>query len=153
VKYVVARADEIPDGERKIVEVRGLSIGVFNVGGRYHALLNRCPHQGAQLCRGSLLGFLEASAPGEFEFSEDRKLLQCPWHGWEFDLETGQSYFDPARTRVRRYEVELARGQEIAADAAGLRKGPYVAQVFPVRVEEDYIVVTLRRTAGATVSR
>jgi len=138
VKYVVARADEIADGDRKLVELKGLSIGVFNVGGRYFALLNRCPHQGAQLCRGSLLGFLEASAPGEYAWSGERKLLQCPWHGWEFDLETGQSYFDPARTRVRRYEVEVAHG-------AGLQKGPYVAQVFPVDVEDEYVVVTLRR--------
>ena len=52
-KFVVARTSDIPDGGRIIVEINGRSIGVFNVGGEFHALLNRCPHSGAPLCRGS----------------------------------------------------------------------------------------------------
>ena len=49
----VAAADEIPPGERKIVEIGGRSIGVFNVAGEYFALRNRCPHQGGPLCEGA----------------------------------------------------------------------------------------------------
>ncbi|HEY2440280.1 MAG TPA: Rieske 2Fe-2S domain-containing protein, partial [Solirubrobacteraceae bacterium] len=49
---VVARADEIAPGERKIVQIGSRSIGVFNVAGEYFALRNRCPHQGGPLCQG-----------------------------------------------------------------------------------------------------
>ena len=49
---VVGTIDEIPPGQRKIVDVAGRTIGVFNVGGDYFALLNRCPHQGGPLCSG-----------------------------------------------------------------------------------------------------
>jgi 3-phenylpropionate/trans-cinnamate dioxygenase ferredoxin subunit len=135
-KYVVARTGDIPDGERLIVDVHGRSIGVFNVGGRFHALLNRCPHQGAELCRGTVHGALEADAPGRIRYDASRRLLRCPWHGWEFDLSTGQSYFDPARTRVRSYRTEVQSGE--------LAKGPYTAEVIPVSVEDDYVVLWLR---------
>ena len=59
-KWVVATVDEIPPGARKIVDVGGRSIGVFNVGGEFFALLNRCPHQGGPLCLGNTLGFLRS---------------------------------------------------------------------------------------------
>ena len=54
--HVVAEAGEIPPGGRKIVEVEGRSIGIFNVGGEYLAVRNRCPHQGGPLCLGTLVG-------------------------------------------------------------------------------------------------
>jgi nitrite reductase/ring-hydroxylating ferredoxin subunit len=133
-RYVVAAVDELPEGGRVIVEVAGRSIGVFRSGGRYYALRNRCPHQGGPLCKGHLLGSLSSNGPGDFDYDPDRRLLECPWHGWEFDLETGQSWFDPARTRVKAYPVEVAR-------LDGRAKGPYVAETFPVTVERDYVVV------------
>ena len=134
-RYAVATIAEIPLGGRKIVEVAGRSIGVFNVGGEFLALRNRCPHQGGPLCEGGLSGLLEASTPGEYRYSRPGEMLRCPWHGWEFDLRTGQSWFDPARTRVRSYPVSVESGQP------GLEPGPYVAETYPVTVEEQYIVV------------
>ena len=68
-RHIVATVGEIPPGGRKIVEAAGRSIGVFNVGGEYFALRNRCPHQGGPLCEGLLWGLLEASEPGEFAFT------------------------------------------------------------------------------------
>jgi 3-phenylpropionate/trans-cinnamate dioxygenase ferredoxin subunit len=129
-KYIVARMSEIPEGGRLIVEVRGKSIGIFNVGGTLRALLNRCPHQGAELCRGAVVAKLSSGGPGQFEFDLETRYLACPWHGWEFDLATGQSYFDARGTRVRSYEVERV-------------PGPYVADTVDVAVEDDYVVVTL----------
>jgi 3-phenylpropionate/trans-cinnamate dioxygenase ferredoxin subunit len=151
-RFAVARVSDVPDGERLIVDVDGRSVGVFNVAGRYHALLNRCPHAGGELCRGELLGLLESDTPGEYHHDPTRKLLACPWHGWEFDLETGQSYFDPARTRVRRYGVVVEQGEALAEQletgesrlAGELVPGPYVAETIPIAVEDDYLVVTLR---------
>jgi 3-phenylpropionate/trans-cinnamate dioxygenase ferredoxin subunit len=146
-KHVVATIGEIPPGGRKIVEVLGRSIGVFNVNGEFFALRNRCPHQGGPLCAGRAFGVLLPGQPGEYHFSRPGELLRCPWHGWEFDIRTGQSWFDPARTRVRAYEVSVASGETLVAteteEPAALEKGPYVAETYPVSVEEQYILIEM----------
>ena len=139
MKYIVATVDEIAPGERKIVDVDGRSIGVFNVGGEYFALLNRCPHQGGPLCKGNTHGFLRSAGVGEFHYTRAGEIVRCPWHGWEYDLRTGQSWFDPGKVIVRRYEVSVVPGME------GLVKGPYVAETFAVSVEQQYVVVEIGR--------
>ncbi len=45
------------------------------------------------------------SRPQEYTYGMERHVLRCPWHGWEFDIATGRSLFDPERTRVRTYTV------------------------------------------------
>jgi nitrite reductase/ring-hydroxylating ferredoxin subunit len=165
-KFVVARADELEEGGRLIVEVNGHAIGVFKIDGEYHALLNRCPHAGGELCKGTIVSALDSSGPGDYHFDQSRKFLACPWHGWEFDIETGQSYFDPARTRVRSYRVEVQDGELVASGiedgevqlapsqapqrsherpSHGLIEGPYRAETFPIAVEDEYLVVTMGR--------
>lgn len=136
--------EEIPPGERKIVDVAGRSIGVFNVGGEYFALRNRCPHQGGALCEGRLWGVLRASVPGSFDYDASREILTCPWHGWEFHVRTGQSWCDPVKLRVRRFNVSVESGTalvEADAPAPGMVRGPYLVETFPVTVEGTYVVV------------
>ncbi len=143
-KYIVATVAEIAPGERKIVDVAGRSVGVFNVNGEFYALRNTCPHQGGPLCEGRLTGFLESDQPGDYRYSRRGEILRCPWHGWEFDVKTGQSWFDPATTRVRSYAVHVEPGATLAADApAGPQKGPYVAETYTVSVEEQYVVLEI----------
>src|SRR6266851_1769610 len=114
VKFVVATVEEIQPGQRKIVDVGGRSVGVFNVGGEFFAVLNR-----------------------------------CPWHGWEYDLRTGQSWFDPGRVVVRRYEVSVEPGAQLLTEVKtppgmeGLQPGPYVAETYPVSVEQEYVLVEI----------
>jgi nitrite reductase/ring-hydroxylating ferredoxin subunit len=149
-KYVVARSTDVPEGERIIVDINQRSVGIFNVDGNYYAVLNRCPHQGAELCRGAMVSSFRSERPGQLEVDASRKYLACPWHGWEFDLATGQSYFDPMRTRVRPYPVEVERGELVAQDIeqdgeTRLVKGPHIAETLPISVEDDYLVITLRR--------
>src|SRR5689334_20687741 len=115
-KYVVGTVDEIAPGARKIVEVGGRSIGIFNVNGEYFALLNRCPHQAGPLCQGNTYGFLKSGGVGEYEYSRPGEIVRCPWHGWEFDVKTGQSWFDPVQVRVRKYNVVVTSGSEIVAE-------------------------------------
>ena len=75
-KHVVAKVDEIPLGERKIVALNGRSIGVFNVQGTFYALRNRCPHQGGPLCEGQLSGFATAEVPGKYEYTRKGEILR-----------------------------------------------------------------------------
>jgi len=141
-RYVVARAEEFPPGTRRIVEIEGRSIGVFNVDGKYYALRNSCPHQGGPLCEGRVLGSVTSSRPGEYLYDPERKLVACPWHNWEFDMETGQSWFDPARTRVKPYDVVIESGRALQEEGGdGRVPGPYVVETLTVVVDDDYVVV------------
>ncbi len=152
MRFVVARAGEIEPGERKIVDVAGRSIGVFNIGGEFFALRNRCPHQAGALCEGRLWGILRAEVPGEFDYEPSREILTCPAHGWEFHVRTGQSWCAPERLRVRRYEVSVIAEDELQEDpgapAPGMVKGPYTAESYPVSQEGAYLVVDVPAAAG-----
>ena len=110
-RYPVARTGEIPPGARRIVQLDGKSIGVFNVRGRYVAVLNVCPHELAPVCRGRLGGTTLPSAPGQWTWGREGEILACPWHGWEFDLLTGACLTD--RSRLRLYEVTVEDDQII----------------------------------------
>lgn len=144
-RYFVGTVPEIPPGTRKIVEIEGRSIGVFNVDGNYYALLNRCPHQAAPLCLGTVHRTTLPSKPGEYKLSEKADTLRCPWHGWEFHIPTGESIFDPFRCKVRRYEVTVepaGSGEErfIAIDDG--EEWPR-AETYPVTVEADRVILHL----------
>lgn len=106
-RHFVCRTGELPPGGRKIVEVAGRSIGVFNIGGEYFALKNSCPHQQAPLCEGKVTGTTEPARPGEYRWCMEGRILRCPWHGWEFDIASGRSVFNPHRVRVKAYPVTL----------------------------------------------
>jgi len=149
MRYVVARADEVPEGERLLIEVGGRAIGIFRINGEFHAILQRCPHAGGPLCKGPVLDYVYAERPGEVQHDPTKKFLSCPWHGWLFDLKTGQSWWDPGQTRARRFPVKLERGEAIteAADNGQAGPGPYVLERFPVSIEDEYLVVTMRPRA------
>lgn len=133
-RHVVAEAGEIEPGSCKIVTVRGREIGVFFVNDEYFALINRCPHEGAPLCRGRLFGLMEADRPGVYRLVRKSEMLRCPWHGWEFDIRTGQSWCEPDSVRARTYNVTVEPGSTLG-------KGPFVAETVPVSVEQNYVVV------------
>ncbi len=86
----LAKASEIPEGERKLVKVNGVDVAVFHQGGRFYALNNACPHRQGPLSRGTV----EAAAEGTGCF------VRCPMHGWRFDLATGDSHGRPANATV-----------------------------------------------------
>ena len=115
----------------------GRSIGVFRVGDRFYGIRNRCPHQGGPLCQGRIAPWARSSGPGDFQLDAEATLLACPWHGWEYDLATGQSFLGPGEPGVKSYDVDVEPG----AHLSGREPGPYVAETFPVHVEEDYGVI------------
>lgn len=99
-EYTVASADEIPEGEGKIVEVDGLSVAIFNVEGEFYGVSNRCIHKGGPLGE----GFLHSELP---VVDADRKSVHCPWHFWEFDLETGKNPVNPEAS-IRSFDVSVS---------------------------------------------
>ncbi len=107
---------------------------MFHVNGEYFALLNRCPHAGAPLEKAACVARLTSKEPGVYERSRVGELLRCAWHGWEFDMRNGQSWFDPAA----RQDQDLS-GRDRGWRDAG--QGPYVAETFPVHVEDSYVIV------------
>ncbi|MGH2533039.1 MAG: Rieske (2Fe-2S) protein [Thermomicrobiales bacterium] len=137
-RHVIGRVIELPPGERVIVQVEGRSIGVFNVQGHYFALRNSCPHQAAPLCLGSIKGMTMPSKPGEYIWAREGEILRCPWHGWEFDITTGRSIFNPHKTRVKTYDVTVeshppAKTETVPDDES--------VETYRVTVEEDVIIL------------
>lgn len=104
----VAHASEIKPGEKKIVNVKGKELGIFNIDGKFHAFLNQCPHMGAPLCNGSILKKIASDKPGTFIY-ENKRVLRCPWHRWEFDIESGTSNFDDSIC-AKKYDVKVRSG-------------------------------------------
>jgi nitrite reductase/ring-hydroxylating ferredoxin subunit len=135
-RHVVARVNDIPLGAAKIVTVNGREIGIFKVGEAFYGLINRCPHQGAPLCRGKVVSRLVAPSPGDYRLTRPGEMIRCPWHCWEFDIRTGQSLSDPNSVQARAFNVGVASGKALV-------EGPFVAESVQVTVEEDYVVVTL----------
>ncbi|GAA2864326.1 Rieske (2Fe-2S) protein [Pseudonocardia halophobica] len=150
-RFVVGRVDEIPPGERRIVEANGREIGVFNIGGRFYAMANRCPHLGAPLCEGGVVNEIESAVPGEVRLDEGRTYITCPYHNWEFDVEDGRSSWNP-KLRARPFAVALEGADDVKAaldrGELGRIPGPYTAETVDVTVESDYIVLSLRPARG-----
>ena len=134
--HIVATVDQIPPGQRKLVEVGGRAIVVYNLGGEFSARYTNQPARIAAAASpiGIQTGLVESTMPGQYRCSRPGEMVKCPWHGWEFDIRTGKSWCDPSRIRIRQYPVSVRPG-------ARLVEGPYVAESFPVRLEDNYIVV------------
>jgi nitrite reductase/ring-hydroxylating ferredoxin subunit len=138
-KFVVAPVSEMPPGTRRSVKIGSRAVAVFNAGGQFYAVRDVCPHQGAPLSKGVLVGELTACRPGEYSFDSGRPHVKCPWHGWEYDLATGQSTYDPAHDRVRAYEITIEPGSEVLE--GGRVPGPYTVETLSIAVEDDYVVI------------
>ncbi len=94
VEVPIAKVEDIPEGERKLVNVNGMSIGVFHHNGKFYALRNSCLHRGGPVATGRLEG----------------DTLTCPWHGFQYNVTTGQLLVDPAAS-LDHYDVVVKDGQ------------------------------------------
>lgn len=87
----VARVDEIAPGTGTVVRAGTVAVALFNLGGAWHAINNRCTHVGGPLGEGRVEG----------------KVVTCPLHGSRFDVETGAVLGPPARRPVETYSVSI----------------------------------------------
>jgi 3-phenylpropionate/trans-cinnamate dioxygenase ferredoxin subunit len=108
-RHVVCAAADLRPGERRVVQVQGRSIGVFNVGGRYYALHNGCPHRGGPLCEGRVGGTTLPTHGHAFPYGREGRILRCAWHGWEFDITTGRALAAPG-VSARTYALAVEDG-------------------------------------------
>ena len=92
----VATRSELPVGGKKLVEVDGRAIALFNVDGAYHAIDDVCTHDGGPLAEGELIGCE----------------IQCPRHGARFDVRTGRPLCMPAIEPVTVHTTEV-RGDDV----------------------------------------
>jgi nitrite reductase (NADH) small subunit len=97
-EYVVGRVDEFKEGVGLAVKAGGRTIAVFKIRDRFFAINNTCPHKGATLCEGEVIN--------------DRYIVRCPWHHWNWQLDTGQLEAD-SRQRLRRYDVKVDDDQVV----------------------------------------
>jgi 3-phenylpropionate/trans-cinnamate dioxygenase ferredoxin subunit len=146
-RHPICRLADFPAGSQRQVQVGSRAVAVFHLDDRFYALRDACPHQGAALSAGTVVSELRASAPGEYRFDAERKCVRCPWHGWEYDLESGHSYYDPAHDRVRAYAVAVepdaasrAPCRGALADRAPVR-GPYTAEPVEIALEDSMVVL------------
>ncbi len=93
---VVAPVEELPPGTVKIVHAGEISVGVYNLGGRYCAIEDRCSHDDGPLCEG--------------EFDCDDGVAICPRHGANIDIRSGRPLTLPAVESVATYPVRVVDG-------------------------------------------
>jgi nitrite reductase/ring-hydroxylating ferredoxin subunit len=91
--FVVGGIDDLTPGAFIGVELPGGDeLAVYNVDGEFYATENFCPHKGALLSEGSLCGHV----------------VECGWHGWQFDVRSGECL--TVREKIRRYPVKVEEG-------------------------------------------
>jgi len=91
----VAIRSEVPVGTGKVVEAAGKQIALFNCDGTFYAVENSCHHRGGPLGEGSLSG----------------TSVSCPWHGWEYDVTTGECQMDSS-IKLSRFDLKV-EGEDI----------------------------------------
>jgi NAD(P)H-dependent nitrite reductase small subunit len=90
----VLRAEEVPEGEARVVNLENTQVALFNVDGEFLATANACVHQGGYLGEGFL----------------DGEVVICPRHGWQFNVRSGACITRPGQ-QVKAYEVRVREGQ------------------------------------------
>jgi nitrite reductase/ring-hydroxylating ferredoxin subunit len=104
----IGNVADFDSGRPYRVDVNGRALVVVRRGQEFFAIRDVCPHQGARLSDGRVSGTTLECRPGEeIPFGRYGEILICPWHGWEYDLQSGQSLFDPQGVRVASYSVSI----------------------------------------------
>ena len=115
-EWFVAKTSEMQDGDRRIVTAGQREIGVFHKDGAYYAYSNTCLHQGGPACEGLTIARVEERLNPDqtsrgLHFSSTDMNFVCPWHGWEYDIKSGECVGD-RKQKLRKFEV-IQRGDEI----------------------------------------
>jgi nitrite reductase/ring-hydroxylating ferredoxin subunit len=94
----VCKTSEIRTGCGRSIDVNGNLVAVFNVDGNFYAINDTCGHRGGPLGEGEL----------------DGNTVICPWHGWRYNVTTGENELLPALP-IEQYEVKV-EGDDVLVD-------------------------------------
>ena len=94
----VCKKGDLPAGSGRTVDVKGKPVALFNVDGNFHAIDNTCLHRGGPLAEGELNG----------------GVVTCPWHGWQYEVTSGECRTNPA-AKLRTFEVKVEAGEIFVA--------------------------------------
>ena len=114
--YAGTVGEIIENNDRRIVKHGNVEIGVLHRNGEFFAYRNLCFHQGGPACEGMQIGKVESvlmpdrTSRGQ-RFSETQTHFVCPWHGYEYDLRTGECVAD-RRKRLQKFDV-VQKGNEV----------------------------------------
>ena len=102
-RHLAADSADIPENGRLVVDIGDTTIGIFRVAGRLFAYENNCPHMGGPVCQGLVIPAVrevldEHKVSRGYTFDESEMRIVCPWHGYEFSIETGSH---PGKPSIR----------------------------------------------------
>jgi nitrite reductase/ring-hydroxylating ferredoxin subunit len=109
-EHLVGRLDELPMRKVHRIEIEGRTVGIIRTDAGVFAIGNHCPHQGGPMCFGHVTGTMLPSGPDQYVYGEDGLVIQCPWHAYEYRVDTGESVGQVVRGRVPVYKTEVRDG-------------------------------------------
>ena len=115
-EQLIGKVSEFKDGDRRIVVMGDLEIGVFRHDGRFYAYSNECLHQGGPACEGLIIAKVEERIMPDqtsrgLYFSDTELHFVCPWHGYEYDMKTGECVAD-RKLKLKKYRV-VEKGDDV----------------------------------------
>jgi nitrite reductase/ring-hydroxylating ferredoxin subunit len=121
----VGAATDFPEGQPRVISVDGRQVGVVLWRSEVFALRNVCPHEYGPVCSGIALPLIVGDGTGEMAVDEDRLVIVCPWHGWEFDVRTGRAaWAAEASYKLKTYPAKLEAGRIMVDTGGGERRSP-----------------------------
>lgn len=109
-KHHVGPGSDLEIGESLLVEINGVEVAIYHTENGFFAMSNYCVHQGGPMCEGPVTGTVSQDSSGELTYDANQEVVKCPWHGWEFDLESGEHLSRPQYNQPT-YEVEQQDGE------------------------------------------
>lgn len=110
-REVVCKVTDVAKGRLTPARLGRAKLLLARLGdGTIRAVAARCPHQGADLEAGCVAAFVDSDRPNELAVAEGGEVLRCPWHGFEFDLASGEAAVPPPehrKMRLRTFAVEI----------------------------------------------
>jgi nitrite reductase/ring-hydroxylating ferredoxin subunit len=107
-RHVVCKREDLKPGSVRAVKANGRRIAVVCLAdGSYRAVSDTCPHEMASLSGGKAEKMWTSDRVGHYYRTMERCVIVCPWHNFEFDLDTGLSPCEPDRLRIKTYRANL----------------------------------------------
>jgi nitrite reductase (NADH) small subunit len=104
---LVCNINDLTELKFKIFEIKNMSIGLIKMNKQVKAILNYCPHAGAEICKGLVRQATIANTEFQIDYDTKKLVISCPWHGWEFDLTDGEPVFDGKCKPLRTFNVKI----------------------------------------------